>query len=190
MTKLRVGDRVGVTKRDGDGIGYSDNNYMEAVVVKFHPADDDPCVEFDEPMGGHDCEGKAMDDHGWYLTLGDDLSRGIHSVEVLKKGKKVKKKTRNPKFKKGQRVRVVNHYTNTNDMLGTVKGKRIDSSSFCVELDQPHPEGGHDCFDSCEGGCVAKKGHGWYFNPNNLEKTTAKKKKVKPANFCQVLSEL
>lgn len=28
-------------------------------------------VEFDKPMGGHDCDGTARNDHGYYIMLGD-----------------------------------------------------------------------------------------------------------------------
>ena len=78
---LIVGERVDVS----GNIGYGSKNVKNKLgTVKTVTPMDDPCIEFDEDIGGHDC-GESRDGHGWILN--DDT----YSIIRLTKGGKPKK---------------------------------------------------------------------------------------------------
>ena len=82
------GDRVSVWGR----VGFSGGMLGDAhgTLAKFHDYDrDEPCVAFDDPIDGHDCDGYLPHERGWYLDEDQE-------VEVLKgKGKAKKEKKQN-----------------------------------------------------------------------------------------------
>ena len=66
MKRFRVGDRVRLIENDPEANGLVAG--MEGTICRIDDVPELPIgVYFDNFTGGHDCEGRSKDRHGWFV---------------------------------------------------------------------------------------------------------------------------